>query len=74
MSFYTLVPTSNTIEHLQNKKPCWATANNKPIKNMYKRPYFDLLHPFVKATDIKRAVVLREPKPVEKTVIILQTI
>lgn len=75
MSFDTVIPTSKRIERLQYENPWWATRNvQQTYQDMSKRLYFDLFYPFVKETDIKRAVVLMGPRRVGKTVMMYHTI
>ncbi len=75
MSFDTVIPTSKRIERLQYENPWWTTGNVQPVyQDMSKRLYFDLFYPFVKETDIKRAVVLMGPRRVGKTVMMYHTI
>src|SRR5690606_39911342 len=70
-----LIPTDKIIERLQYENPWWVT-NEIPTtyKEMSKRLYFDLFYPFVKETDIRRAVVLMGPRRVGKTVMMFHTI
>src|SRR5690554_6537447 len=70
-----LIPTDKIIERLQYENPWWIT-NEIPTtyKEMSKRLYFDLFYPFVKETDIRRAVVLMGPRRVGKTVMMFHTI
>ena len=75
MSFDTVIPTSKRIERLQYENPWWTSGNvQQTYQDMSKRPYFDLFYPFVKETDIKRAVVLMGPRRVGKTVMMYHTI
>ena len=75
MSFDTVIPTSKRIERLQYENPWWASGNvQQTYQDMSKRLYFDLFYPFVKETDIKRAVVLMGPRRVGKTVMMYHTI
>jgi predicted AAA+ superfamily ATPase len=75
MSFDTVIPTSKRIERLQYENPWWTTGNvQQTYQDMSKRLYFDLFYPFVKETDIKRAVVLMGPRRVGKTVMMYHTI
>ncbi len=75
MSFDTVIPTSKRIERLQYENPWWTTGNVQQIyQDMSKRLYFNLFYPFVKETDVKRAVVLMGPRRVGKTVMIYHTI
>jgi predicted AAA+ superfamily ATPase len=75
MSFDSVIPTSKRIERLQYENPWWTSGN---VQQMYlemsKRLYFDLFYPFVKETDIKRAVVLMGPRRVGKTVMMYHAI
>jgi hypothetical protein len=75
MSFDTVIPTAKRIERLQYENPWWTTGNvQQTYQNMSKRLYFSLFYPFVKETDIKRAVVLMGPRRVGKTVMMLHAI
>lgn len=75
MSFDKVIPTVKRIERLQYENPWWTTGNVQQIyQDMSKRLYFSLFYPFVKETDIKRAVVLMGPRRVGKTVIMYHTI
>lgn len=75
MSFDTVIPTSKRIERLQYENPWWTSGNvQQTYQDMSKRLYFDLFYPFVKETDIKRAVVLMGPRRVGKTVMMYHTI
>ncbi|MDD3721269.1 MAG: ATP-binding protein [Lutibacter sp.] len=75
MSFDTVIPTAKRIERLQYENPWWTTGNvQQTYREMSKRLYFNLFYPFVKETDIKRAVVLMGPRRVGKTVMMYHTI
>ncbi|WP_417361416.1 ATP-binding protein [Galbibacter sp.] len=75
MSFNTVIPTTKRIERLQYENPWWTNGNVQQVyQDMSKRLYFDLFYPFVKETDIKRAVVLMGPRRVGKTVMMFHTI
>ena len=75
MSFNTVIPTAKRIERLQYENPWWTTGNvQQTFQDMSKRLYFSLFYPFVKETDIKRAVVLMGPRRVGKTVMMYHTI
>lgn len=75
MSFDTVIPTAKRIERLQYENPWWTTGMvQQTYQNMSKRLYFKLFYPFVKETDIKRAVVLMGPRRVGKTVLMFHTI
>lgn len=75
MSSDTVIPTSKRIERLQYENPWWTTGNVQPTYTvMSKRLYFELFYPFVKETDIKRAVVLMGPRRVGKTVMMYHAI
>lgn len=59
MSFYTVIPTSKRVERLQYENPLWTSGNEQQVyQDMSKRLYFNLFYPFVKETEIKRAVYL----------------
>lgn len=75
MSFDTVIPTFKRIERLQYENPWWTSGNvQQTYQDMSKRLYFDLFYPFVKETDVKRAVVLMGPRRVGKTVMMYHTI
>ncbi len=75
MSFDTVIPTSKRIERLQYENPWWTTGNVQQVyRDMRKRLYFNLFYPFVKETDIKRALVLMGPRRVGKTVLMHHSI
>lgn len=75
MSFDTVIPTAKRIERLQYENPWWITGKVQQVyQDMPKRLYFKLFYPFVKETDIKRAVVLMGPRRVGKTVLLFHTI
>lgn len=75
MNFDSVIPTSKRIERLQYENPWWITNQvQQTYINMSKRLYFDLFYPFVKDTDIKRAVVLMGPRRVGKTVMMYHSI
>ena len=75
MSFDTVIPTSKRVERLQYENPWWTSGNvQQTYQDMSKRLYFDLFYPFVKETNVKRAVVLMGPRRVGKTVMMYHTI
>ena len=75
MSFDTVIPTSKRIERLQYENPWWATGKvQQNYQELNNRLYFNLFYPFVKETDIKRAVVLMGPRRVGKTVMMYHSI
>jgi hypothetical protein len=75
MNYNNVIPTEKRIERLQYENPWWTTGQVQGIyKLMSRRLYFDLFYPYVKETDIKRAVVLMGPRRVGKTVMMLHTI
>lgn len=75
MSFDTVIPTSKRIERLQYENPWWTTGEiQASYATMSKRLYFDVFYPFVKETNIKRAVVLMGPRRVGKTVLMYHSI
>ncbi len=75
MSFDTVIPTAKRIERLQYENPWWATGSvQQTYQDMSKRLYFNLFYPFVKETDVKRAVVLMGPRRVGKTVMMYHAI
>lgn len=75
MDFNNVIPTEKRIERLQYENPWWTTGQvQKVYQDMSKRLYFDLFYPYVKETDIKRAVVLMGPRRVGKTVMMFHSI
>ena len=75
MNFNNIIPTSKRIERLQYENPWWLTGQvQQTYMDMSKRLYFDLFYPFVKETEIKRAVVLMGPRRVGKTVMMFHAI
>jgi predicted AAA+ superfamily ATPase len=75
MDFNSVIPTSKRIERLQYENPWWVSGQVQELyQNMSKRLYFDVFYPFVKETDIKRAVVLMGPRRVGKTVMMFHAI
>lgn len=75
MSFDTVIPTSKRIERLQFENPWWVSGKvQATYHEMTQRLYFDLFYPFVKDTEVKRAVVLMGPRRVGKTVLMYHTI
>ncbi|WP_343557474.1 ATP-binding protein [Sphingobacterium sp.] len=75
MSKSSVIPVHKIIERLQFENPWWVTKEIPLVyKEMSKRLYFDLFYPFVKETDIRRAVVLMGPRRVGKTVMMFHTI
>lgn len=75
MDFNSVIPTSKRIERLQYENPWWVSGQVQELyQNMSKRLYFDVFYPFVKETEIKRAVVLMGPRRVGKTVMMFHAI
>ncbi len=75
MDFNSVIPTSKRIERLQYENPWWVSGQvQQSYQEMSKRLYFDLFFPFVKDTDIKRALVLMGPRRVGKTVMMYHAI
>ena len=75
MNFDTIIPTSKRIERLHYENPWWVTGMVQEVyQEMSKRLYFDLFYPFVKETEIKRALVLMGPRRVGKTVMMFHSI
>ncbi|MFY8111307.1 MAG: ATP-binding protein [Flavobacterium sp.] len=75
MDFNSVIPTSKRIERLQYENPWWVSGQVQQLyQNMSKRLYFDVFYPFVKETEIKRAVVLMGPRRVGKTVMMFHAI
>lgn len=69
------IPTEKIIERLQYENPWWLTQEIPTVyKEMSKRLYFNLLYPYVKETEVRRAVVLMGPRRVGKTVMMFHTI
>jgi hypothetical protein len=75
MGSNNFIPLEKRIERLQYENPWWTTGQvQQTYQDMSKRLYFDLFYPFVKETDIKRAVVLMGPRRVGKTVMMFHAI
>ncbi|WAC39935.1 ATP-binding protein [Pedobacter sp. SL55] len=75
MDFNTSIPTAKRLERLQYENPWWLTGQvQQAYTEMSKRLYFKLFYPFVKETEIKRAVVLMGPRRVGKTVMMFHAI
>jgi len=75
MDRINVIPTSKRIERLQYENPWWLTGQvQQSYAEMSKRLYFDLFYPFVKETEIKRALVLMGPRRVGKTVMMYHAI
>ncbi len=75
MDFNHVIPTAKRIERLQYENPWWLTGEVQQVyREMSKRLYFDLFYPFVKETEVKRAVVLMGPRRVGKTVMMFHAI
>jgi len=75
MSFDTVIPTAKRIERLQYENPWWASGTvQQTYQNMSKRLYFNIFYPYVKETEIRRAVVLMGPRRVGKTVMMYHAI
>lgn len=71
----TLIPEEKIVERLQYENPWWVTQEITSLySEMSRRLYFDLFYPFVKDTDIRRAVVLMGPRRVGKTVMMFHAI
>ena len=69
------IPTEKRVERLQFENPWWTTGQvQDTYRSMTKRLYFDLYYPFVKETNIKRALVLMGPRRVGKTVMMFHAI
>ncbi|MFV0188655.1 ATP-binding protein [Empedobacter falsenii] len=75
MNFLSVIPTEKIVERLHYENPWWVTKEiPSNYRQMSKRLYFDLFYPFVKDTDVRRAVVLMGPRRVGKTVMMFHTI
>lgn len=75
MKTYSIIPQEKILERLHYENPWWISKKIHPeYKAMQKRLYFDLFYPFVKDTDIRRAVVLMGPRRVGKTVMMFHAI
>jgi hypothetical protein len=69
----TLLPLSEeqVLERLMQDNPWWATGQiDEDYSAMQRRLYFDLFFPLVEDISIKRAVILKGPRRVGKTVMI----
>lgn len=75
MAFNYTIPTEKRMERLQYENPWWNTGKIQQVyQEMSKRLYFDIFYPFVKETEIKRALVLMGPRRVGKTVMLYHSI
>jgi predicted AAA+ superfamily ATPase len=75
MKVLSVIPTFKIIERLHYENPWWISKEiHSEYKLMSRRLYFDLFYPFIKETDIKRAVVLMGPRRVGKTVMMFHSI
>lgn len=75
MKISNVIPTFKIIERLHYENPWWISKDiHAEYKSMSRRLYFDLFYPFVRETDIKRAVVLMGPRRVGKTVMLFHVI
>ena len=62
-------------DRLRTDNPWWNRGGiGRPLEEMRPRAYFDLFFPLVRATDVRRAVVLMGPRRVGKTVMLYQAI
>ena len=63
------------IERLRFENPWWISGNiEQEYEQLPRRLYFQLFHPLVSETSIRRAVVLMGPRRVGKTVMMYHTI
>jgi predicted AAA+ superfamily ATPase len=63
------------LDRLKFENPWWVSGQIEPEYNQLpRRLYFQLFHPLVEETDVKRAVVLMGPRRVGKTVMLHHTI
>lgn len=70
-----LIPVQKIIERLQFDNPWWMTKEIPEVyRKMSRRLYFDLFFPFVKETNVRRAIVLMGPRRVGKTVMMFHAI
>ena len=75
MKYNYTIPIEKRIERLHYENPWWNTGEiQSTYKSMNKRLYFDVFYPFVKETEIKRALVLMGPRRVGKTVMMFHAI
>jgi len=75
MDFNNVIPTQKRIDRLQYENPWWTTGTVQDVyREMSQRLYFDVFYPYVKETDIRRAVVLMGPRRVGKTVMMFHAI
>jgi hypothetical protein len=75
MSNLYSIPTEKIIERLRYENTWWVTKQIPQIySQLEKRLYFNLFYPFVKEKDIRRALVLRGPRRVGKTVMLFHCI
>lgn len=62
-------------DRLRTDNPWWNRGGvGRSLKELRPRAYFDLFFPLVRATDVRRAVVLMGPRRVGKTVMLHQAI
>jgi predicted AAA+ superfamily ATPase len=70
-----LIPTERIIERLHYENPWWVTKEvPTSYQEMSRRLYFQLFYPFVRQTEVRRAVVLMGPRRVGKTVMMYHAI
>ncbi|WP_256005915.1 ATP-binding protein [Pedobacter deserti] len=75
MKVSSVIPTPKIIERLQYENPWWISKVIHPAySSMSRRLYFELFYPYVKETDVRRAVVLMGPRRVGKTVMMFHAI
>lgn len=70
-------PVSKTqiIERIRFENPWWQDGKIDSFYNdMRRRAYYDIFHPLISQTEVRRAVVLMGPRRVGKTVMIYHTI
>jgi uncharacterized protein len=68
-SFSFLIPESRIIERLQFENPWWRdNAIEENYHRLPRRLYFNLLKPFLRNKNLRRAIILLGPRRVGKTV------
>lgn len=75
MPISSVIPAAKIIERLHFENPWWLSQEISEVySKMAKRLYLELFYPYVKETEIRRAVVLMGPRRVGKTVMLFHSI
>lgn len=70
-----VISTEERTERLRYENPWWTAGSiHEAYRVMSRRLYFNIFYPYVRETDVKRAVVLMGPRRVGKTVMMFHTI